>query len=46
MKDYRKRPRISFGPEQTKKIKAALIQYAPTSRIHLFTGDARCQRNS
>ena len=39
VKDYRKRPRICFSPDQTKKIQEALIQYAPQSRIHLFTGD-------
>ena len=39
VKDYRKRPRISFSPEETRKIQEALIQYAPKSRLHLFTGD-------
>ena len=39
VKVYRKRPRLSFDPQQTKKVQAALIQYAPKSRIHLFTGE-------
>ena len=39
VKVHRKRPRLSFDPQQTKKVQAALIQYAPKSRIHLFTGE-------
>lgn len=39
VKVYRKRPRLSLDPQQTKKVQAALIQYAPKSRIHLFTGE-------
>ena len=39
VKYCRKRPRISFEREQAKKIQKALIQYAPKSRIHLFTGE-------
>ena len=50
VKDYRKRPRLSFGPKETQKVQSALMQYAPTSRIHLFTGEVpdvstiRCSR--
>lgn len=35
----RKRPQISYTPEETRKVREALIQYAPPSRIHLFTGE-------
>lgn len=35
----RKRPQIAYSPEEAAKMRDALIQYAPPSRIHLFTGD-------
>lgn len=35
----RKRPQISYTPQEAVKVREALIQYAPPSRIHLFTGD-------
>lgn len=33
------KPRLTFTPEQSAKLRHALLPYAPRSRAHLFTGD-------
>ena len=33
------KPRLRFNPEETKKIQSALLDYAPKTRKHLFTGE-------
>ena len=33
------RPRLLFTPDRARKIRSALADYAPPSRIHLFTGE-------
>lgn len=33
------KPRLRFNPEETKKIQTALLDYAPKTRKHLFTGE-------
>ena len=38
LRDHRQKPRLYFKPGETEKVQNALITYAPTSRLHLFTG--------
>lgn len=37
--DNHVRPRLTFASDQAKKLREALLPYAPRSRTHLFTGD-------
>lgn len=39
LREYRQKPRLYFDANEAMKAQAALIDYAPPSRLHLFTGD-------
>ncbi|HAX04208.1 MAG TPA: hypothetical protein DCX77_00905 [Acidimicrobiaceae bacterium] len=39
LKEYRHKPRLYFTAPEAVKIQQSLIEYAPKSRLHLFTGD-------
>tara|TARA_Y100000589_G_scaffold307556_1_gene323356 strand:+ start:335 stop:952 length:618 start_codon:yes stop_codon:yes gene_type:complete len=39
LKEYRRKPRLFYNGPEAAKIRQSLIEYAPQSRIHLFTGD-------
>jgi len=39
LKEYRHKPRLYFTAPEAVKIQQSLIEYAPPSRLHLFTGD-------